>query len=155
MAKGRANPRLIKLHRSYAVEEAAQVLGKHKNTLRAWIKQGLPVMAAQRPALILGSELRAFLETRRKRAARPCSPGTIYCLKCRAPRRPALGMVDYIPSNASGGNLKALCEICGTVMHRRIARAEIGSRMPKIEVQFREAEPSLRGSAPAPLNCDK
>ena len=155
MRKGRANPRLIKLHRSYAVEEAALVLGKHKNTLRTWIKQGLPVMAAQRPALILGSELRAFLEARRKRAARPCAPGTIYCLKCRAPRRPALGMVDYIASNASGGNLKALCEICGTVMHRRIARAAIGSRMPKIEVQFREAEPSLSGSAHAPVNCDK
>lgn len=139
MPKSRANPRLIKLHRAYTVEEAALLLGKHKNTLRAWIKLGLPVLTAQRPALILGSDLRTFLEARRKRSARPCCPGTIYCFKCRAPKRPAGGMVDYVPSNASGGNLKALCESCGTVMNRRIALAEIGSRMPGVDVQIREA----------------
>ncbi len=136
MPKGRANPRLIKVHRSYAVEEAAQVLDVHKNTVRSWIKHGLPVLAAMRPALILGTDLRAFLHDRRKQAKRPCPPGTLFCLKCRAPSRPALDMVEFVPHSPTGGNLKALCETCGTMMHQRIARAAIALKMPKIEIQF-------------------
>jgi len=29
---------------------------------------------------------------------RPCPPGHMHCLKCRSPKRPAAGMVDYLPS---------------------------------------------------------
>ena len=155
MPARRINPRLIKLHRPYAVDEAARALDVHPNTIRNWIDQGLPALASKRPTLILGRELRAFLLNRRSRAKRPCSPGTIYCFKCRAPSRPALGMVDYIAHSATGGNLKALCECCGTMMHQRVARAAIALKMPGIDVQFREAEPRLTGSAPSPLNCDK
>lgn len=154
MSARRINPRLIKLHRPYAVDEAARALGVHPNTVRHWIGEGLPALASQRPTLILGGELRAFLEARRKRAARPCVAGTIFCFKCRAPRRPALGMVDFIAHSAAGGNLKALCETCGTVMHQRVARAAIALKMPGIDVQIRGAEPRLTGSAPSPLNCD-
>ena len=64
-------------------------------------------------------------------------------------------MVDFIAHSATGGNLKALCETCGTVMHRRVARAAIALKMPGIDVQFREAEPRLEGSALSPLICDK
>ena len=155
MPARRVNPRLIKLHRPYAVDEAARALGVHPNTVRHWIGQGLPAFESRRPTLILGSELRAFLTTRRKRSKRPCQPGTIYCFKCRAPRRPALGMVDFTAHSATGGNLKALCETCGTVMHQRVARAAIARKMPGMEIKFREAEPRLEGSAQSPLNCDE
>lgn len=154
MPAKRVNPRLIKLHRPYSVDDAARTLGVHKNTLRAWIEQGLPVLASKRPALVMGDELRTFLEARRKRARRPCGPGTIYCLKCREPRRPALGMVDYTPHSATGGNLKALCEVCGKAMHQRIAFDAIARKMPEIDVQIREAKPRLTGSPPSPLDCD-
>ena len=144
MSVRRANWRRIKIHRSYAVDEAALALGVHKNTVRGWIKQGLPALATQRPALILGSELRAFLDARTKRTRRPCPAGTIFCFKCREPRRPALGMVDYRPHSPTGGNLKAMCEQCGTMMHQRIARAAIPLKMPGIEVRTigREETPS-------------
>jgi hypothetical protein len=33
------NPRLVKIHRSYTVEEVARNLRKHKNTVRAWMKR--------------------------------------------------------------------------------------------------------------------
>ncbi len=151
----RANPRLIKLHRPYTVDEAARALGVHPNTVRHWIADGLPALASKRPVLILGRELRAFLQERNSQAKRPCPPGTLYCLKCRAPSRPALGMVDYIARTATGGNLKALCETCGTVMHRGVTRDAIPLKMPGIEIQFREAQPRLTGSASPPLYCDK
>ena len=42
MAKRHPNYRLVKIHRSYTVEEAAGSLGVHKNTVREWVKVGLP-----------------------------------------------------------------------------------------------------------------
>ena len=38
MGKRHPNPRLIKIHRSYTVEEIAAVLGVHRNTVRQWIR---------------------------------------------------------------------------------------------------------------------
>ena len=155
MPARRVDPRRIKLNRPYTVDDVVRALDVHPNTVRNWIGQGLPAFTSKRPTLILGSELREFLIARRKRAARPCSPGTLFCLKCRAASRPALGMVDFIAHSATGGNLKALCQTCGTVMHQAVARGAIALKMPGIDVQFREAEPRLEGSAPSPLNCDK
>ena len=63
--------RRIKSHRSYTVNECAEGLGVHKNTLRAWIKDGLPVLSAGRPLLILGANLKAFLEERYASANSP------------------------------------------------------------------------------------
>ena len=61
MKTKRPNPRLVKIHRNYTVEEIACLFGIHKNTVRSWIKMGLPVTDNCRPQLILGSELAAFL----------------------------------------------------------------------------------------------
>jgi hypothetical protein len=91
MHKRRPNHRLVKIHRSYTVEEAARVFGIHKNTVRAWIDAGLPVCKDMRPHLILGRELAAFLQARRAKKKRPCAPGEMYCFRCRVPRTPAGG----------------------------------------------------------------
>ena len=155
MSGKRANPRRAKLHRSYSVEEAARVLGVHKGTVRNWIKKGLPTVERTRPILMVGSELRTWLENPRKAAKRPCKPGTIYCFKCDAPRAPALGMAEYIPMNAKSGNLKAMCEQCETFMHRRTAIATIEAVMPNMDVQIREAPASIIELAEPSLNCDK
>ena len=61
MAKRHSNPRLVKIHRSYTVEEAANLLAVHKSTVREWIKRGLPTSDDRRPTIILGRELAAFL----------------------------------------------------------------------------------------------
>jgi excisionase family DNA binding protein len=154
MPARRINPRLIKIHRAYSTEEAARALGVHKNSVRGWIKKGLPVVDGGRPVLILGHELRAFLEGKRKAAKRPCSPGTIYCLKCRGPRGPALGMVEYAARNIATGDLKALCESCGTMMFRRARQSDIAAIMPGIDVQIRGAGARLIERASPSLNCD-
>lgn len=144
----------MKLHRTYSVEEAALTLGAHKNSVRGWIKDGLPTIDRSRPALILGHEIRAFLEGRRKSAKRPCPPGTLYCFKCRQPRAPAMGMIEAKRQNATTGNLSAICEVCGTMMHRRTRLAEIGTIMPNLHVQIREADTRISECTNPSLNCD-
>ncbi len=54
MSKRHPNPRLVKIHRSYTVEETATVCGVHRNTVRQWIKTGLPTLDARRPVLMQG-----------------------------------------------------------------------------------------------------
>jgi hypothetical protein len=44
----------VKLHRSYSVEQAAKGLNVHKNTVRRWIKDGLPTVGDRGQTLILG-----------------------------------------------------------------------------------------------------
>ena len=154
MARQRANPRLIKLHRTYSVEDAARTLGVHKNSVRGWRKDGLKAIDNDRPILFLGSVLRAFLEQRNASRKRPCRPGTLYCFRCREPRAPALGMVDWTPINARTGNLKALCGTCETVMHRRARRDALSTVMPGLHVQIVEGPSRLNGKPILSLNCD-
>lgn len=119
------NPNLAKIHRSYTVDEAARVFGVHKNTVRHWIKAGLSVCDDRRPALILGRELRSFLRDRRQSRRRRCRIDEMYCLRCRAPRRPVGDMVDYVPVSASTGRLIAMCPSCDSMMNRFIRQASL------------------------------
>jgi hypothetical protein len=60
MPKRRPNPKLVKIHRSYTVEEIGRIYGLHKNTVREWVKAGLPTCDSKCPMLILGREPTAF-----------------------------------------------------------------------------------------------
>lgn len=149
---GRINPRRAKLHRSYDVGEIADRLGVHKNTVRQWIKRGLPVVDGARPVLILGGDFQAWWSKRRKEAKRPCQPGQMFCFKCREPKWPALGMVEYAATNAVAGNLKAICETCETMMHQRARLDNLGTRMPGVDVQITQAPSRIVGRAhPSPI----
>jgi len=74
MSSHRLNHRLVKIHRSYLVEEAATLLDVHRNTVRQWIKLGLPTSDEKRPTLILGRVLIDFLQSSRALNKRPCHP---------------------------------------------------------------------------------
>lgn len=151
----RINPRLAKKHRAYAVQELAENLGVHKHTVRGWLKKGLPAIDGAKPTLIHGGEFQEWWGKQRKAAKRPCKPGQIYCFKCKEPKRPALGMVEYAATNAVTGNLKALCETCGTVMCQRLPLAKISARMPGLDIQITQASSSIVAQAHPSSNCDK
>jgi hypothetical protein len=135
----RVNPYRVKVHRSYTAGELAACLGVHKNTIRAWDRDGLEPNERRRPLLYQGSVVRAFLIERNARRKRRCPPGTLYCFRCREPRRPALGMVDFVELKPGSGNLRAFCEVCDTLMHRSAAKANLPAVMPGIDVQIRRA----------------
>ncbi|MEP0234584.1 MAG: helix-turn-helix domain-containing protein [Parasphingorhabdus sp.] len=151
MAVKRPTGRLIKIHRSYTVEEAARALGVAKGTVRRWLKQGLECLNDQRPALILGRDLKGFLETKR-RPKQSCRPDECFCMSCKAPRRPAFDEVEFHPMTATGGNLRALCEACSTVMHKRVSTSGLEALKAILTVIEPQAETPIGEGAIACTN---
>jgi hypothetical protein len=142
----RANWRRIKRNRSYTTDDAAKALRKAKGTVRRWLKGGLPSLQDQRPALILGDDLIAFLKDRRQPKQR-CRLDECFCFKCRAPRRPAFGEVEYWPMNATGGRISALCAECTTVMSKRISWAAVDELKTTLRVTIRQADERISNRA--------
>jgi hypothetical protein len=148
------NYRRVKIYRSYTVEDIAHDFGIHKNTVRAWVKVGLPVSDDKRPMLILGSELAAYLKARRTKNKRPCRPGEIYCVRCRAPKRPGGDMAEYQPISDNSGNLVGICPDCETMLYRRVNMAELVQVRGNLEVTFTKAEEQVSDSTQPTVNSD-
>ncbi len=154
MATRRINPHRAKLNICYDVTELAACFGVHKNTVRHWQRAGLEPIDKTRPVLFRGDTVRAFHAKRNASRKRPCAPGMLFCLSCRVPRPPALGMLDYQPKNFTSGNIRALCAACSTVMYRAARKSTLHLIMPGCDVQFMEAPSRISGRFPTSLNCD-
>jgi len=121
----RSNPMAVKAVLSYDVSEAARALGKSQATIRNWIRDGLPVMASQKPCLISGLVLRQYLKTKHRASKSPLEWDELYCLPCRAGRQPAGLVVEAFSNTAKTTRLKGLCCQCGAVSSRIISNAKI------------------------------
>jgi hypothetical protein len=152
MRKRRPNYRLVKIHRCYTVEEAARLLGTHKNTVRAWVRAGLPTCDSKRPTLILGRDLAACLQARRTKNKRPCQPGEIYCVRCRAPKQPAGDMAEYQPITEQLGNLEGICPDCDLMIYRRASMAKLAEIRGKLDITFAEAQRQVNESEQPSVN---
>ena len=138
MAKNH-NPNRAKIHRSYTVEEVANLYGVHKNTVHAWIKKhGLLINDNLRPTLILGRDLRQFHQERRTKNKRKCLPHEVYCLKCRKPQVPAGDMADYIPITETKGRLISLCPECESLINQYKRLDQIQAIKSKLAISFPE-----------------
>jgi hypothetical protein len=148
------NPRLIKIHRSYSVDEVSRTLHVHKNTVRTWIKDGLAKIDSHRPTLIHGLELRSFLEQRRKRNRVKLQPGQIFCLRCRVGKEPAVRIVDYLPISMTTGNLQGICPDCETLINRIVSLAQIDTIRGNLEITFPQVKRRIRDRTSARVNSD-
>lgn len=149
--KRRFDPRRAKIHHSYTVEEVARLYGVHKQTVRNWMKAGLPFLSERRPHLILGRELRAYLAAQRAKARRPCQAGELYCLRCRVPKRPAGDMLDYIPMSLVSGNFRGICPTCGAFIHRRVSLTQVEMVKGSCEVAYPHGQQRIANiSSPSP-----
>jgi len=136
------------------VEETADRLGVHKNTVREWIKRGLPIIDDRRPMLILGRDLFAFLQAKRVKNKQPCKPGEMYCLRCRVPKIPAGNMVEYEPKTEALGNLFAICPDCETGMNRRVSLAKLEQVRGEMDITFPQGLQRLVDSSQSSVNSD-
>jgi hypothetical protein len=148
------NPRLAKIHRSYSVEEMARLFNVHKNTIRGWFKQGLEVIDRQRPTVARGEEIRRFLAERRARAKRPCGPGRIYCLPCRAPKVPAGKMAEYVATSDTTGTLRGICPDCDRMIYRTANPQKIAAVRGDLDVTVTQAGARIAETTNPNVNCD-
>jgi hypothetical protein len=153
MSGRRINPNWVKQNRNYTARKLADRLGVHKNTVRHWKRNGLAPIDDQRPTLFHGADVRNFLIERNQERKRPCPPGTIYCFRCREPRRPISTAVEYLQIGGRPGNLRAPCSACGTIMHRRVRQEAIQAVLPGVLVQIRQAPPRLNETTDPSSNC--
>jgi excisionase family DNA binding protein len=150
----RADWRRIKGKYSYTVEEAARALNLHRNTVRNWVRtSGLPAMTGSRPHLILGAELVNFLKGRRLSLKRKCSRGELYCLKCRAPRKPIAELIEPRPMASGRTQIIAICSSCERLMHRFVANRNLEAALVELGGRPRPADGSLVDTGYPNPNC--
>jgi hypothetical protein len=145
--------RRVKLHHSYTISELSALIGAHKHTIGRWIAAGLKATDARRPLLVHGADFRAFMKAREPIKQR-CQPGEIYCLGCRAPKRPALDIADYRPRTALRGLLSGICPDCERLMYRATTLAKLEEIKDGLDVAFPKAQQRLDDSASALPNAD-
>lgn len=139
----RVSCRGIKTSRNYTVEEVARQLRVTPHTVRRWVKDGLPVLKDQRPFLILGGDLADFL-TASKTPKQRCAADECYCVKCRAPRPAAEGMAEYIPVSGLTGNLRALCPVCQSLMHKTVSAKSLPGLQAVLSLTVAPRPPTIR-----------
>lgn len=120
------NPNRIKTHWVYDTSEAATALEVDRRTILRWIKTNqLKACKAGRSWLIRGANLKWFLERRRADAKSKLSVGEFFCLRCKAPRRPAADLADFQKIDDCTGRLTALCGCCYGVMNRIVRTGDL------------------------------
>ncbi len=132
--------RRLKIGRTYTVAEIAQTLGVSRNTVRNWHGRGMQPIDDGRPTLFCGDAVQEFLRAARAKRKQKCPPGHFYCLRCRAPRAPALQMADYVPRTDTKGNLRAICPECGGLIHRAVSLAKLEAVCGGVDVAFPEGQ---------------
>jgi hypothetical protein len=154
MRKRHPNHRLVKIHRNYKVEEIADLFGFHKNTVRGWVRTGLPTSDDKRPMLILGRDLASFLQARRAKNKQTCRPGEIYCVRCRRPKFPWGAVAECRPVTETVGNLTAICPDCECIINRRVSLAKLGQIRGRMDITFPQAQPHIDDSNHPTVNSD-
>ena len=148
------NPNKAKIHRSYTVEEIASLFSIHKITVREWVRKGLPVCDAQRPLLVLGIELRSYLQQKRTQYKQKCKSYEMYCMRCRTPQRPAENIVDYNPFNRSTGCLTGICSSCESIMYKFTASASLEQLRTELDITLPRTQKHIGDTNKPLLNSD-
>lgn len=136
MAK-RPNPMRLRAARSYSVIELADALDVSVGTVRRYVRRGMPVMKAKRPALILGEDAKDFLTAMKNKAKRPLAPNELYCLTCKEPRRPFGDLVDLYCQEGRTARISGLCEVCENLCNRVVSEEQIAQLSEFFDVSTR------------------
>jgi hypothetical protein len=143
MANRRHSPKRVKRLRHYDTLETAQATGASRQTARRWRKEGLRTVEGHRPPISRGEDIIAFLKQREAKRKRPCGPGRLYCFRCKTPKRPADGRLEYRPDTPTLGTLYGECPDCGGRLRRRASLRTIKTAAGGSSVSIPQATASL------------
>ena len=126
----RYNTRLIKTKASYSPSEIAKLYGKNRQICFRWIKnEGLKVMEKNtNPLLIMGSDLKDFLDKKNAKWKITLAKNECYCVKCRKAVKPKAGSEQIVKTGKRAGKdnqeqfkKTGLCEFCGTEVNKLLS----------------------------------
>ena len=125
--KRRPDFRRIRPSKTYTLPEIASSLDRSIATVRGWIRDGLPTLDDDAPPLVIGADLKSWLQTKWSARKHKCSPGELYCCACRRPRKTRPGSVAVVSRNAKTSSITARCEGCGTRMTQSLLTCHTGA----------------------------
>jgi hypothetical protein len=123
------NTHLIKLRKSYSIKEISLLFDIDRKTCSRWIKdEDLKVIeTGANPMLVLGSDLKEFIQKRRKAKKVPLAQNEYYCLKCHIAVEAKIESESVIKTGKKIGKngcdqlvKTGICEVCGTKINRFI-----------------------------------
>jgi hypothetical protein len=132
----RVTSRRIKTHSQYTYDQAATALGVSVQTVRGWRKAGLPVLTSKIPHLIIGAELKAFLDRRTSKSMLTLTLEQFRCMRCGGPVTAYGGMVDYAPLTPTRGVLSTLCATCEGACSKFASRTQVDDLSQILSVTF-------------------
>lgn len=147
------NLQKIKSAHCYDIAEIAALFGIHRNTVRHWLKESLSPIDDSRPILIHGAALKSFLQQKQSAKRQVCALDEFFCFRCRVPRKPWDGLVDFAPRTAKIAYATAICGHCETKLHRAVRCSDV----PKIQNLLRALQlppERLNDCSPASENSD-
>lgn len=120
------NTKLIKARNSYTVAEIANLFDTHKRTCFRWLEEGLKVVRENtNPLLIMGYDLKKFLQARQKARKTKLQANEYYCCKCHRAVKAKIGSEKVIKTGKTLGkqnieqlNKIGICNQCGSKINR-------------------------------------
>ena len=120
------NPLKVKRHRSYTVQELAELYDVGPNTVRQWIKKhGLPVIEGTYPTLIHWKAFRTWLTAWQAARKWTCAKNEMPCLKCQSGRKVMAGTFRVTQTNEASFMFHGECKTCGKSLKRATSRAKL------------------------------
>ena len=147
------SPRALKANYSYTLDQIADLFGVDIATARRWIRvDGLKRIPGVRPYLVHSSDLKAFLEQRRKARRHICAQHEVFCLSCRLPRVPQFqsGAIETLPNKTT--RFGANCSACGHKIFKVVGRSNWSGNHP-LAAYLRDAPEQHNGVRSLPPEC--
>lgn len=139
------NPNKARVNRTYTVRELMRLYRVVAGTISAWVSDGLRPCDGKRPYLFRGEDVRAYINRRRSSDKRPCGPGQIYCVACKAVKTPAGASVVCRPVCSKSANLIGDCPTCCRPIFRRVSIAKIGGIIGKLNIRYEDQDRYING----------
>jgi hypothetical protein len=152
--KRKYNTHLIKQTLSYSTQDIVSLFGLHKRTVQEWYIQGLLRIDDRKPFLVLGFNLKEFLDKRQGSRKRHCQPNEFFCMKCRASRTSWENVVDIKFLNEKRLMIIGLCAQCNTPLNKISSPRKLDD-LHKIFVVQKIHHEHLFGSNSSIYNTDK